>query len=255
MESSKQVVFITGATSGIGFAICKRYLEAGFFVIINYFKGGNLQDATNQLQKEGYKEGNDYLLFKADIGNEAELILLLETIPREIITRVEIIINNAAMLKRSSVKELEQRDWIDIFNVNVFAIIFLSKWFSKNSKNLQHIVNIGSIRGDSAITRVQNAAYSISKSTIPALTALLAKTYGPEVCVNAIIPGTIDTPQRQGVTPEEQKNSGEEHAILKRLGEPEEIAELCVFITSSRVKYITGSSIIVDGGYSINYIH
>lgn len=255
MERNNEAVFISGGTSGIGFAMVKKYLTEGYFVVVNYHNGGmKLESVLVELGSMNFKEGDDFILFQADISREKDLLLKLGSLHQDITNKLTTLINNAAVLHRSSILELTQDEWINVFNVNVFSILFLSKWFYKNCPKLTNIVNIGSIRGESPITRINNAAYSISKSTIPAMTALQAKTFGPKVRVNAIIPGTIDTPQRQGITSEEKRMFGESNSIIKRLGKPEEIAEFCYFITSSKCGYMTGSSLVFDGGYSINYI-
>ncbi len=255
MEKNKRAIFVSGATSGIGFSIAQKYLSEGCFVVINFNKGGmNFKEAKKILNKKNYIENTDFIFLRADISNEESLKKSLSTLEKSILNKIEVLINNAGMLRRSSLNDLKQQDWIDVFNVNVFGVIFLSKLLYKKCPKLNNIINIGSIRGMSPITRINNAAYSISKSTIPALTALQAKTYGPKVRVNAILPGTIDTPQRQGITTEERKIFGEDNSIIPRLGKPEEIAEMCFFITSNKIEYMTGSSIVVDGGYNINYI-
>ncbi len=82
----------------------------------------------------------------------------------------------------------------------------------------------------------------------------MAKSFGSKIRVNAVLPGTINTPQRQGILQEELDMYGESNTISNRLGKPEEIAELCYFLTSEKSSYIIGSSFVIDGGYSINYI-
>ncbi|MCX6756262.1 MAG: SDR family oxidoreductase [Candidatus Nomurabacteria bacterium] len=255
MDKNKQAVFITGGTSGIGFSLVEKYIQEGFFVVINYCNGGkNISIVIDKLLISGYVENKDYIFFRADITNESELTNLFTSIDSSIIEKICICINNAGILKRGSILELNQSDWVDVFNVNVFGVVNVSKLIATKCKNLNNIVNIGSIRGEPAISRTNNIAYSISKSTIPTLTAVMAKSFGPQIRVNSILPGTIDTPQRQGISEEELELYGESNTICSRLGKPEEIAELCFFITSKKSSYITGSSFVIDGGYTVNYI-
>ncbi len=255
MDKNKRAVFITGGTSGIGLAMVKKYLHEGCFVVINYCNGGKkVSLVKEELSDLGYHEGCDYVFFRADVGDEETLTQKFTEISENILENIDTLINNAGILKRGKILELKQSDWIEVFNVNVFGIINLSKLLSVKCPNLTNIINIGSIRGEPAISRCNNVAYSISKSSIPTLTAVIAKTLGPKVRVNAILPGTINTPQRQGISPEELVLYGETNSIIKRLGKPEEVAELCYFITSDKGSYITGSSIVIDGGYMVNYI-
>lgn len=255
MDKNKRSIFITGGTSGIGLAMVKKYLNEDCFVVINYFNGGKrLSLVQEELFDAGYHEKDDYIFFRADVGDERMLTIKFKKISKNILKNIDTLINNAGILKRGKILELNQSDWIGVFNVNVFGVINVSKLLVSKCLNLKNIINVGSIRGEPAISRSNNVAYSISKSTIPTLTAVMAKNFGPKVRVNAILPGTIDTPQRQGISQEEASLYGETNSVIKRLGKPEEVAELCYFITSDKGSYITGSSIIIDGGYMINYI-
>lgn len=254
MEAHTSKVFISGGTSGIGLGIVKKYLKEGHFVVINYNKGGaSLSETCDILEKIGFAEKVHFSFLQADVSKESSLFAALDS-QKELLQDVGILINNAGILIRGHMNDLTEQDWLGVFGVNVFGCIFLTKWFSKNSEKLNNIINIGSIRGLPSVTRVNNPAYSVSKSSIPSLTAVMAKTYGPNIRVNAIIPGTIDTKQRQGITKKEEALYGESNAIMNRLGKPREVANLCHFITSPDNEYMTGSTITIDGGYSVNYI-
>jgi len=251
----KKAVFVSGGTSGIGMALVKKYLQEGYFVIINFHTNSRkLSKIKSDLLKMGYEFRQHYYFLKADISNERILKKVLLQIPNKILDSVQVLINNAGIAKRGGILDLNPSDWVDVFKVNVFGIINLSKIFFEHAMNLRSIINIGSIRGEPAVSRIKNIAYSVSKSTIPTLTAAMAKSFGPRVTVNAVLPGIIDTPLRQGVPNNEAKLSGEDNTIIKRLGKPEEVADLCFFITSIHGSYITGSCFVIDGGYSINYI-
>ena len=254
MGKFKKAVLITGGTSGIGYSIVMKYLQNNFFVVINYCHNGkNIIEVKKDLKNQGFIIDKDYILVQADVGDEKKLFNVLESIPTQIKDSIEVLVNNAGALKRGDVLHLTQEDWMSIFNVNVFGVINCSKWFYEKCKMAKSIVNIGSIRGYPHIARTNNIAYSVSKSTIPTLTAALAKSFGKKIRVNSILPGTIDTPQRQGVFGEDLKLYGESNAILKRLGQPKEIADICLFLTENAT-YMTGSSVVIDGGYMINYI-
>ncbi len=251
-EISKKKVLVTGGVSGIGSSIVLRFLEGGYHVVINYFGDEEKARAvTHDLERKGYAPGNDFVLFDADISNEEVFVNKANELR---VDSLELLINNAGILKRGDFSSLSQKDWLDVFNVNVFGIVNTSKWFMKNCPQANCIINMGSVRGLPHVSRTENIIYSVSKSTVPTLTAVLAKALGPKIRVNAIIPGTIDTPQRQGITKQEAALYGEENAIIKRLGAPKEVADLCFFLASKEAGYITGSNFTIDGGYSINYI-
>lgn len=253
-DSRKQFAIITGGTSGIGYATARRFLENGYGVIIMF---GNDSDRAESKKKElssrGYLEGIDFLFVHADISTEESIENGL-SMPDSIREKVTVLVNNAGALKRGAFQDLHTSDWQYVFGVNVFGIANMTKWFSENCPSARVVINIGSIRGLTHVSRLNNMIYSVSKACIPTLTAVLAKQLGPGIRVIAVLPGTIDTPQRQGITEEEFKLYGEDNTILKRIGAPDEIADICLFLASEKAGYITGTSITVDGGYSVNYI-
>jgi 3-oxoacyl-[acyl-carrier protein] reductase len=253
-NSRKEFVVITGGTSGIGYATVRCFLENGYGVVIMF---GNDTDRAQLKKAElvalGYSENNDFLLVHADISTEESIKNGL-VIPDSICEKITVLVNNAGALKRGAFHELRTSDWEYVFGVNVFGIVNMTSWFSENCAAARVVLNIGSIRGFTHVSRLNNMIYSVSKACIPTLTAVLAKQLGPNIRVVAVLPGTIDTPQRQGITEDEFKLYGEENTILKRIGRPDEIAEICLFLASEKAGYITGTSITIDGGYSVNYI-
>ncbi|HFC11061.1 MAG TPA: SDR family oxidoreductase [Candidatus Kaiserbacteria bacterium] len=253
-NSRTQFAIITGGTSGIGYATARHFLENGYGVIIMFGNDtGRAESKRVELISLGYSEGDDFLFVHADVSLEDSVERGL-VIPNIVRGKITVLVNNAGVLKRGSFQELCTSDWEYVFGVNVFGIVNMTKWFSKNCPSARAVINIGSIRGFTHVSRLNNMIYSVSKACVPTLTAVLAKQLGPHIRVIAILPGTIDTPQRQGITEEEFKLYGEDNTILKRIGRPEEIAEMCLFLASEKVGYITGTSITVDGGYSVNYI-
>lgn len=251
----RPAALVTGGTSGIGLGIVTRFLAEGHVVVINYFSDQRRAAAlARRLEAAGYAEGEDFIMAKADIGDEAALSDALARVPAGVVRNISAVVNNAGVLRRGDIRELTQRDWEDVFAVNVFGTVNVAKWAAAACPALASIVNIGSVRGDPHAARTSNAIYSASKSVIPTITALLAKSFGPSVRVNAVIPGTIDTPQRQGISREERVLYGEKNAIVGRLGRPDEVAGLCWYLSSPAAAYITGASLVIDGGYGINYI-
>lgn len=250
----KQFAIITGGTSGIGYATARRFLKSGYGVIIVFGSDTDRAESKKQdLISLGYAQDFDFMFIRTDISAEESIKHEL-AIPDPIRKKITVLVNNAGALKRGAFHELRTSDWQYVFGVNVFGIVSMTNWFSKNCSSARVVINMGSIRGFTHVSRLNNMIYSVSKACIPTLTAVLAKQLGPNIRVVAILPGTIDTPQRQGITEEEFKLYGEDNTILKRIGTPDEIAEICLFLASENAGYITGTSITVDGGYSINYI-
>ncbi len=255
METIKKKILITGGTSGIGFAIAERALQEGLFPIMTYLNADfNADKAQERLEQKGYILDIDFKILSFDVSSNDSINNAMSTFSIDELNSVYYLVNSAAILKRGSILNLSAEDWAITLNTNVLGIVNMSKYFYEHCKNACAIVNIGSIRGEPAIARSENAAYSLSKSTIPTLTALLAKTFTKQIRVNAVSPGTTDTNQRVGVSEAENKKSGYENTISERIGKPEEIADMVLFLLSDKALYITGSNFVVDGGYSINYI-
>lgn len=255
MEKIKRKILITGGTSGIGFAVAERSLEEGLFPIMTYLNDDfNTEKAQERLEQKGFINERDFKILYFDVSSIESINKAMSIFSADDLNDVYYLVNSAAILKRGSILTLSAEDWGVTLNTNVLGIVNMSKYFYENCLNASAIINIGSIRGEPAVARSENAAYSISKSTIPTLTALLAKTFQKKIRVNAVSPGTTDTKQRAGISETENKKSGYENTILERIGKPEEIADMVLFLLSDKALYITGSNFIVDGGYSVNYI-
>lgn len=253
-DTEKQFAIITGGTSGIGYATACRFLDNGYGVVIMYGNDkGRAEQKERELKEQGYASNEDFIFVHADVSKTDAIESALRELG-PIRDRVTVLINNAGALKRLAFEDLTEQDWHEVFGVNVFGIAHMSQWLYKNCSNARVVINIGSIRGFAHVSRLNNMIYSASKACIPTLTALLAKQLGPKVRVVGVLPGTIDTPQRQGITEEEFRLYGESNTIQGRLGAPDEVADLCLFIASDSARYITGSCITIDGGYSVNYV-
>jgi 3-oxoacyl-[acyl-carrier protein] reductase len=255
MDTNKKKILITGGTSGIGLAIARRSLQEGISPIMLYLSSEfNAENAKELCEKDGFISGADFLIAKVDVSKRREIEEFFTALSSEIKQDICHLVNSAATLKRGSVLSLNVEDWQETFSVNILGIVNMSKAFYEQCPHAESIVNIGSIRGEPEIARSENAAYSVSKSAIHTLTAILAKTFKDKVRVNTVSPGTTDTNQRKGVSEKENIKSGYENAIVQRLGKPEEVSDMVLYLLSEKSSYITGSNFIIDGGYSINYI-
>jgi len=255
MEKTKRKVLITGGTSGLGFSIAEQSLKEGLFPIMVYLNDEfNKDKAREKLEQRGFVCEKDFRILSFDVSNIESINKAMKIFSFDDLSNVYYLVNSAAVLKRGSILTLSAEDWATTLNVNVLGIVNMSKYFYENCPNASSIVNIGSIRGEPSVARSGNAAYSVSKSTIPTITALLAKTFQKKIRVNAVSPGVMDTKQRVGIPEIENKKSGYGNTILKRNGKTEEIAMMVLFLLSDNSSYITGSNFVVDGGYSINYI-
>ncbi|MFC1576384.1 3-oxoacyl-[acyl-carrier-protein] reductase [Candidatus Omnitrophota bacterium] len=242
-----KVAIVTGGSRGIGRAILLEFAKEGAKVAFNFLKS---EDKALELKKEIEKSGGEVLTFRQDVKDYNAIKVMVEGV-RSHFGRLDIIVNNAGILRDKALMLMEEQDWEDViatnlsgaFNLIRAAIVDFMKQKSGN------IINLTSVAGIKGMPRQVN--YSASKAGIIGLTKALAKEVGPyNVRVNAIAPGFIDTDMVRGL-----RDSHKEQAIkmipLQRFGRAEEVGKIAVFLASDQAKYITGQVITIDGGLAM----
>lgn len=238
-------LLVTGGGTGIGEAIAKLFCREGYEVYI-------IGRRKEKLEKV-YNDTNSLVnYFVCDINNENEMNQIINKIDN-----VNTLINCAGII--SSGEESEKYNYLelnDIINTNLKSIISISlkiidKWKDNNIKG--NIINIGSIaaRNGSKYFPI----YSSSKAGIVAFSKSIASRYGEYgIRCNVISPGVIQTPMSYMETPnfDDYIDVIEEKTPLKRLGKPDDIAKVALFLDSDNSEFITGQEIIVDGGYTLS---
>ncbi len=219
---NKRVVFITGASRGIGLEIYKKFYSDGYEIIAPSRKEIDLSDINS-------------------INN------FLDRFDKT----VDILINNAGINELAYSYEFENDNLIKVMNVNLFACILISKKIipSMIKNNYGRIVNISSIW--SIVSKPKRYLYSISKSALNAMTRSLAvEVADKNILVNAVAPGFVKTELTFKNNSEEEIKKIESQIPIGRLAEPNEIVNLVYFLASENNSYITGQTIIIDGGYT-----
>lgn len=242
----KTVALVTGASRGIGKAIAIDLAKNNYIVVINYYS--NDEEAKKVLEEVNlYLEG---YLFKADVSNISEVNNMYERI-KEKYNRLDVLVNNAgAIIRPGGWKDISEEDWQRTIDINLKGVFNCIKVFSdllEESKN-GRIINLTSTVGISAVTPV--IAYGAAKAGVINLTNAFAKELAPNITVNAIAPGNIDTDMTRGAG-EELVNWVIDNTPMKRLGKPEEVAYLVSFLASEKSSFITGQVIEVAGGYDL----
>ncbi len=243
---SNQVVLITGALTGIGRATALAFAKEGAKVVVS----GRRDAAGQELVAELRKLGAEAEFINADVRHENEVQRLVDqTVAR--FGRLDVAVNNAGTEGQPGpVVEQTPETYAAIFDTNVLGVVLSMKHELRVmlSQKKGSIINISSVLGRKAFAGT--SIYSASKHAVEGLTkaaALEAAEYG--VRVNAVAPGPIETGMLNRFTGNEENKAGMMSLVpLKRIGDPEEIANTIVFVASDKASYITGVSLNVDGG-------
>jgi 3-oxoacyl-[acyl-carrier protein] reductase len=236
-----KVVLITGGFGGIGKALALKFGEAGAKVILwDMFIDEEFESRLEKL-------GIPFLAQKVDITDKVNVSLNAKEAFKKW-NRIDVLINNAGITKDKLVLRMEEDDWNAVLDVNLKGTFLCSKiigrfmFMQKSGK----IINLASIIGQ--IGNLGQANYSASKGGVIALTKSLAKEFARAgVNVNAIAPGYIMTKMTENL-PEKSKKEMLNRIPMGRLGKPDEVADIALFLASDGAAYITGQVIRVDGG-------
>jgi pteridine reductase len=249
MEGAVQgkVMLVTGGGKRVGAAICRRLHAAGADIALHYRTSGSearaLQDELNA-QRPGSAAA-----FAVDLLDLAALPRLVGQVI-ERFGRLDALVNNASSFYATPLAGVEESQWHDLLGTNLRAPLFLAQ---AAADELRHrhgcIVNIVDIHAERPMRG--HLLYSVAKAGLVALTRGLAQEMAPNVRVNAVAPGVILWPETIEWEDDEQRSKIVAHTLLKREGEPDDIARTVAFLIQD-APYITGQVITVDGGRSIN---
>ena len=241
-----KVALVTGSSRGIGAKTIELLAREQANVVINY---NNSEKQALELKKyieDEYKV--KCLALKADISNEEEVKNMIELI-NEKLGNIDILVNNAAVNYNDFFMNKSVEDFKRTFDVNVIGAFLTSKYVSKQMINNKwgRIINISSTNGINTYYPIC-LDYDASKAALISLTHNLAIELAPFVTVNAIAPGFIGTESEIKEMDEEFIKQEEEKILVKRMGQPNEVAKLVAFLVSDDASYINNSVIRIDGG-------
>jgi NAD(P)-dependent dehydrogenase (short-subunit alcohol dehydrogenase family) len=248
MRLNGKAAIVTGARRGIGRAIALALAREGANVVVSDISQEDCQKVVDEIEELGRKG----LALTCDVSSSNDVEDMIKRTVAEF-GRVDILVNNAGILAFKPFLELTDEDWDRTLNVNLKGQFLCARAVAREmvKNKWGHIINIASISsGGCGIAFPLIAHYTASKGGVVALTEALALELTPQgINVNAICPGAIDTDMAKGV-----KEGGQLQQVLARipkgrLGQPEEIASLAVFLASEESDYISGTAIVIDGGW------
>ena len=237
---------ITGASGGIGSAIAKTLAKENNNLILVY----NTNEQAIENLKNELSTICDVFVCKCDLTKEEEISKMVEEMIKTH-KKIDCLVNCAGVSHFEQIQDTTTKSFDYIINNNLKSTLLLTAKVSKYmiSEQSGKIINISSMWG--VVGASMESLYSASKGAINALTLSLAKELGPSnISVNAICPGLINTKMNNTLSIE-TKNSIIEETPLKRIGTPEDVANLVEFLSSDKANFITGQIITIDGGFSL----
>ena len=242
---SNVVALVTGGSRGIGKATILEFAKAGVNVVINYNKHAMLAEAVKDEILNKYDV--EVMCIKADISREEEV----EEMVNQIIDRfgkIDILVNNAGICHDSLFMDKSVNNFKKILDVNLIGTYLCSKYVGRVmlDRGSGKIINIASTNAIDTYYP-ESCDYDASKAGVISLTHNMAREFAPHILVNCICPGWVKTEMSEGLS-YEQIEEEKEKILVKRFADPSEIAQVVVFLASSKANYINDAIIRVDGG-------
>jgi NAD(P)-dependent dehydrogenase (short-subunit alcohol dehydrogenase family) len=251
LDFSGKTVVVTGASQGIGAGIARRFAEAGANVVVHY--RGN-KDSANAVVESMSKTDGQALALRAELSSEEEVERLIkETV--KAFAGIDVLINNAGIFPNVSLMQMSLADWQAMYSANVETAMLCTRAAAHYMKQAGGgaIVNMGST---SALNpAIDHSHYSSAKAAVVMFSRSAAQELGQyNIRVNTVSPGLI---AREGL--EDNWPDGvarwQKQAPLGRLGEPEDVADACLFLASPAARWISGQNLVLDGGMLSSMIY
>jgi 3-oxoacyl-[acyl-carrier protein] reductase len=245
-ELNGKVAVVTGASKGIGAAIAKAMSAAGAAVVVNY---ASSREGADRVVAEIAAHGGKAVAIKGDVAKAADIRALFEA-TKQAFGRLDILVNNAGVYAFIKLTDITEEDFHREFNINVLGTILAIKealkYFGPDGGS---IINMSSVASKGT---AEAALYSGTKAAVDAITRSLAGELGPrKIRVNSIAPGIIDTEgtHARGIMGSEFEKQAAVDTPLGRVGQPDDVARIAVFLASDASGWLTGERLQASGGW------
>jgi len=247
-ELTGKVAIVTGASKGIGAAIAKRLAAAGASVVVNY---ASSREGADRVVAEIAGKAGKAIAVKADVSKAADVQRLFDA-TKKAFGSLDVLVNNAGVYGFAPLEEVTEDEFHREFNITVLGVLLACreamKYFGPHGGS---VINISSMASMSPTPTA--VVYSATKGAVDTITRVLAKELGPKkIRVNAINPGGVETEgvHSLGIIGSDFEKEMVARTPLGRLGQPDDIASVAVFLASGASGWMTGETIAVGGGFS-----
>jgi len=250
-QLDQKIAVITGADSGIGRGIALQFAQEGATVVINYV---HARDKAQEVQQAIEQKRGKASILQANVGNYQEAVGLVARAVQQY-GRIDIMVNNAGMEIHSPFVDVTEEQFDRVLSIDLKGAFFCAQAAAREmiKRNIQgRIINTSSVHEDLAMP--QNAPYCCAKGGMRMLMRTIALEFAPhKITVNNIAPGAIHTPIDADVEADPEKMAALLKEIpLARMGQPDEVGKLAVYLASDAAAYVTGATYVIDGGLMIN---
>ncbi|MFZ0631048.1 MAG: glucose 1-dehydrogenase [Acidobacteriaceae bacterium] len=240
-----KVAVVTGASKGIGAAIAKGLAAEGAAVVVNY---ASSRESADRVVQEITAKGGKAIAVQGDVAKAADVErLFAET--QKTFGRLDVLVNNAGVYSFSPLEEVKEAEFHRIFDTNVLGTILATREAAKYLGEGGTVINVGSVVN--RLTPPGSVVYTATKGAVDAITHVLARELGPKkIRVNSINPGGVETEgfHTAGLAGGDFEKAMIAQTPLGRLGQPQDIAPIAVFLASEESGWLTGETLLASGG-------
>jgi 3-oxoacyl-[acyl-carrier protein] reductase len=240
-----KVALVTGASKGIGAAIAKALAAEGASVVVNY---ASSKAGADTVVADIQKAGGKAVAVGGNVSKTQEVQGLVDAAVKHF-GRLDVLVNNSGVYEFAPLEEINEEHFNKQFNVNVLGLLLTTKAAAKHLGEGASIINIGSLV--TRITPPGSAVYTATKGAVDAITGVLSRELGPrKIRVNALNPGMVETEgtHTAGFIGSDFHNHAESQTPLGRIGQPNDIASIAVFLASDDSYWLTGEQLYASGG-------